>query len=77
MSHPSNRHDPFETIVELTAAAMSGKPAPDYVYEPTTPAVIRRAAALIERIRLSSLEAEARFAKDPDIHQSKLLERYY
>ena len=78
MSSP-HRHanDPFETLVELTAAAMSGRPPRDFVYEPAGPSLFARFARVVDRFRASRLERDARAANDPDAGESRLLQRYY
>jgi hypothetical protein len=78
MSSPQRHsHDPFETLVELTAAAMSGRPPRDFVYEPAGPSVFARLAHALQHVRLPALEDASGAANDADIHESRLLQRYY
>ncbi|MCL4762946.1 MAG: hypothetical protein KJ018_14435 [Burkholderiales bacterium] len=78
MSSPQRRpHDPFETLVELTAAAMSGRPPRDFVFEPAGPSIVSRIADFLHRVRLPHMEAGVDAANDPTAEELKLLQRYY
>lgn len=78
MSSPQRRpHDPFETLVELTAAAMSGRPPRDFVFEPAGPSMASRIADFLQRVRLPQLEAGVQAANDPEAGERRILQRYY
>lgn len=73
---PDRKHDPFETIVELTAAAMRGRPPRDFVYA-EHPALREGLSGLLHRFALPTLDGDVRAANDYAIHESPLLRRYY
>ena len=78
MSRLPDRRDPFETLVELTAAAVRGRPPRDFVYASRTgPSLLKRLASMLERARPLPVEPGLAAANEPDIHDSKLLQRYY
>jgi hypothetical protein len=76
MSSPRpHANDPFETLVELTAAAMSGRPPRDFVYEPAGPSIFARVVHLFERLRRPGGDVAA--ANDANAGEARLLQRYY
>ncbi len=78
MSHASPaRNDPFETLVELTAAAMSGRPPRDFVYAPVGASLIDRVAGLVERLRGPDSPPRAAAPEADRTRESLVLQRYY
>lgn len=76
---PRDPRDPFETLVELTAAAVRGRPPREFVYDPLAhgPSLLQRLGDLLGRVRHPLVADAAIAANEPDIHDSKLLQRYY
>lgn len=80
-----NPNDPFETLVELTAAAMSGRPPRDFVFAPAGPSILTRFAGFLQYVRLPQMEADVQAANEAEIaedHETaivaqRLLQRYY
>jgi hypothetical protein len=62
---------------EPTVAATGGRPAPEFVSETSRATVFARVAAMLHRVHLPAIGMPAAPANEPDIHDSKLLERYY
>ena len=78
MTRPArSTNDPFETLVELTAAAVSRRPPPDYVYEPAGPGVVGRVAGLLHRIHFPTPYSHMEAANDRYAEKCKNLEQYY
>jgi hypothetical protein len=78
MSHATPaRNDPFETLVELTAAAMTGRPPRDFVYAPLGASLIDRVAGLVARLHVPEPAPRAPATQDAVARESLVLQRYY
>jgi len=74
MYRPERRsNDPFETLVELTAAAVSRRPPPEHIYEPVGIPLAVRFAAFLDNALLHREGA----ANEADAQEYEELHRYY
>jgi hypothetical protein len=78
MSHATPaRNDPFETLVELTAAAMTGRPPRDFVYAPLGASLIDRVTGLVARLRVPGPTPRAPASEAATARETLALQRYY